>query len=260
MRRDGLFWGGILILLGLLFFLQASGVITDVFGWFWPIGLMLLGLLILAGVLWPGSARLGEAKALVSLDENAKSAHIDMDFGASSLFVRGGAEPGMLIYGSSATALSVNSKMAGDVQEVNIDAGPSFLPFLGSASGSWDFQFSSEIPLSLDVDAGASTMTFDLADLQVREISVDGGASTINVTVPKACNCLVKMEVGAATINITVPQGVEARLHMDGLMSLNIDEKRFSQVGSFRQTAGFDTAQTRVEIELDGGASSVNIN
>ena len=147
---------------------------------------MLLGLFVLAGVFWPGAARMGGVKALVSLDENAKSARIDLDFGASSLWVSGGAQPGTLVYGTSGTALEVKSHLAGDVQEVDLDAGPSFLPFLGSASGSWDFQLSDSIPLTLDVDAGASSMTFDLADLPVQEIRVDGGASTINLTLPKS--------------------------------------------------------------------------
>lgn len=47
MRRGSLFWGGILILLGILFSLQAANIIDDVFGWFWPLFLILLGVAVL---------------------------------------------------------------------------------------------------------------------------------------------------------------------------------------------------------------------
>jgi hypothetical protein len=48
MRRGNLFWGILLILLGGLFLLKANGVISDVMGWFWPLGLILLGIWMLS--------------------------------------------------------------------------------------------------------------------------------------------------------------------------------------------------------------------
>jgi hypothetical protein len=52
MRRDSIFWGGALILLGVLFFLQAEGIIGNVFQYFWPLALILLGSWIILGVYW----------------------------------------------------------------------------------------------------------------------------------------------------------------------------------------------------------------
>ena len=43
MRRDSVFWGGVLILFGVLFLLQAQGLINNVFSLFWPLILMLVG-------------------------------------------------------------------------------------------------------------------------------------------------------------------------------------------------------------------------
>ena len=48
MRRSELFWGSLLVLLGVLFFLRTAGVLTgDVFGWFWPFCIIALGLWVL---------------------------------------------------------------------------------------------------------------------------------------------------------------------------------------------------------------------
>ncbi|MGE5072447.1 MAG: LiaF transmembrane domain-containing protein [Anaerolineae bacterium] len=50
MRRGELFWGPLLVILGVLFFLKATGTITgDVFGWFWPILIIAAGAWILMG-------------------------------------------------------------------------------------------------------------------------------------------------------------------------------------------------------------------
>ena len=55
MRRDNIFWGGVLILFGVLFLLQAQGIIDNVFRLFWPIILMLVGGWMIANVLWKPS-------------------------------------------------------------------------------------------------------------------------------------------------------------------------------------------------------------
>ena len=43
MRRDNIFWGGALILLGALFLLQTQNIIPSVFPYIWPLGLILFG-------------------------------------------------------------------------------------------------------------------------------------------------------------------------------------------------------------------------
>ena len=52
MRRDNIFWGGALILFGVLFLLQAQELITNVFRLFWPILLILVGGWMVINVFW----------------------------------------------------------------------------------------------------------------------------------------------------------------------------------------------------------------
>ena len=52
MRRDNIFWGGVLILFGVLFLLQTQGLINNVFRLFWPIILMLIGGWMIVNVFW----------------------------------------------------------------------------------------------------------------------------------------------------------------------------------------------------------------
>ena len=52
MRRDNIFWGGALLLLGVLFLLQAQGIISNVFRFFWPLVLILVGGWMILSVYW----------------------------------------------------------------------------------------------------------------------------------------------------------------------------------------------------------------
>ena len=52
MKRDSIFWGSALILVGVLLFLQTQGIIGNIFTYFWPIALILVGGWIILNVYW----------------------------------------------------------------------------------------------------------------------------------------------------------------------------------------------------------------
>jgi len=263
MRRGNLFWGVILIVLGVLFFLQARGLIRDVMGWFWPVLLILLGLWVLAGRFLPRFAGLGSENFSIALQGAAKL-EIDFDHGAGSVIFSGGAPLGVAINGSQASGIEVKSHMAGDSLGVDINAGPTFLPFLGPDNGEWRFQLTQEVPVAIKVDAGASSLDFDMTDVKLTYLGVDTGASSLNVRLPvNAGHTLVDIESGAASVVMIIPAGVAARIRFEqGASSINIDEQRFpllSDAAHLHQSPDYDSAANKVEINLEGGANSVKI-
>jgi hypothetical protein len=260
MRRSSLFWGGILILLGVLFSLKAANLITDVFGWFWPILLILVGVMVLIDRFLAPSLGSG---GVFSIDlQGAAKVALDVDHGAGSIKVTGGAPAGMAVTGTKGVAMDVKSQLNGDTLTVDIDAGPTFIPFLGPEGGSWVFQVTNDIPVSMKVDAGASALDFDFTDVKLEFIGVDTGASSLTMKMPAtAGRTLVDVESGAAMIDITLPEGVAGRIRMEqGASAQNIDLARFPNVTtSLYQSPEFETAANRVEINLEGGANTVNI-
>ena len=52
MKRDNLFWGTTLILVGVLLYLQTQGYIGNIFLYLWPLALILVGSWIILGVYW----------------------------------------------------------------------------------------------------------------------------------------------------------------------------------------------------------------
>jgi hypothetical protein len=260
MRRGSIFWGGILILLGVLFSLKAANLITDVFGWFWPLLLILFGVAVLVNRFVAPSLSGGGAFS-IDLQGAAKVA-LDIDHGAGSIKIKGGAPIGTALAGTKGVAFDLKSHLNGETLTVDIDAGPTFIPFIGPEGGVWVFQLTNEVPVSLKVDAGASTLDFDFTDVKLEFIGVDTGASSLTMKMPaNAGRTLVDVESGAATIDITIPEGVAARIRLEqGVSAQNINLARFPNVTeSLYQSAEFDTAANRVEINLEGGANTVNI-
>lgn len=259
MKRHSIFWGFALILAGVLLWLQVEGYINNVFQFFWPITLILVGGWIILNVFWKPD--LTDSETFSVTLGSAKSAQIRFAHGAGHISISGGAAPGVALLGSSAVGMNHRDHLNGDRLDVNVEAGPSFLPFLGPAEGIWRFQLTREIPLDLIVEAGASQIDVELTDLLVPRMQLKTGASSTNVTMPAHGASVLDVEAGVASINIRVPENVPARVRAEqGVSSINVDTNRFPRSSSgFYQSANFDTSPDRVEINIKAGVGSVSV-
>lgn len=264
MRRGNLFWGLALVALGGLFFLQARGLIAmaDIWGYFAPLMLIFAGLWVLTGTL----------SAQVSLDktpsfsiplDGAQKLSLECNSGLGQLWLGGGAPSEIAVRGASGTAMDYHAQMEGDTLKVKVDAGPSVFPLLGPESGGWRFELSEAALVNLKVDAGASSLDFDLRPLRLTALKVECGASSVRLTLPERPeNARVDFEMGAASLEITVPPGVALRLQLTGgANALTVDENRFPAApdGGY-QSPDFATAPYRVELSLTGGANSIQVH
>lgn len=259
MRRANIFWGTALIIVGVLLYLQTQGIITNVFRFFWPLALMLVGSWLILNVYWR-PARSAEETFLVPLG-SAKSARFRFSHGAGQLEISGGAPAGQALVGSSAVGMNQQSRLDGDRLEVRVDAGPSFVPFVGPSEGVWHFQLTQEVPVTLIVEAGASSLNFDLKDILASRIELKTGASSSNVIVPSHGVSLLDVEAGAASVKIHVPDGTAARIRIkEGVTSANVDMNRFPRLDSgIYQSPLYDTVADRTEINVEAGLGSVTV-
>jgi hypothetical protein len=259
MKRDNIFWGTALILLGVLLFLQTQGYIQNVFRYLWPIALILAGGWLILGIYWT-PARSEEETFRIPLGM-AKSARFKFSHGAGQIEITGGAPVGQVLVGSSAVGMNQNHSLEGDRLEVNVEAGPSFVPFLGPSQGVWRFQLTEEIPVTLVVEAGASSVNIDLKDVQASRVELNTGASSSNITVPAQGVSLLDIEAGAASVNVRVPVTTAARIRVEeGVNSVSVDTNRFPRLDSgFYQSSGYDTAADRAEINIEAGLGSVSV-
>lgn len=259
MKRDSIFWGVVLILVGGLFLLQGQGYIQNIFRYFWPLLLILVGGWIILGVYWK-PAPSAEDNFSVPLGA-AKNIRYHFAHGAGQLNISGGAAAGQALVGTAAVGMNRSSHLNGDQLDVRVEVGPSFIPFVGPNEGVWRFQLAQDIPASVTVESGASLLNIDLTDVSATRLDLKTGASSANVTMPARGASFLDVETGAASINIRVPDGAAARIRVrEGVTAVNVDTNRFPRLDSgIFQSADFGTSQNRTEINIESGLGSISV-
>ena len=260
--RGNLFWGIVLILLaGLLLASQQGWIKGDIFGYFWPVVVILFGIWLLTGALGRGRST-ATAQALSIPLENARSARIKLDHGAGRLNIQAGAASTELLNGSFGAEVEPKTHFEGDQLQVKLRNSPHMWAWYPGESLDWDLRLNGEVPLSLKIDSGASSSTIDLTNLKVVDLDIDTGASSTEVSLPaNAGNTRVDIDSGASSINLHIPTGVAARIRVkSGIASVNVDSNRFPlQDGGLYQSADYATAANRADITIDTGVGSVEI-
>ena len=258
------YWGIVLILLGVLGLGVTMGWFTNVNIWalIGPFFLITLGIWFL---IRPRGANYHEhhgrhsqqlAADSVPLDD-AQEAEIIFEHGAGKLTITGGAKDGILVEGGFYGGFKKKTSRSGSLLKVNLEGEYGF-PDEGP---DWDLKLSNSVPMKLSLQTGASEVICDLTDLKVKEIKLDTGASSSRITLPsKARYTLLDIDSGAASIDLTVPEGVAGSIKVDAaLMKTTIDEKRFPFNGERYVSPDYETAENKVEIKIDSAVGSVRI-
>lgn len=257
--RGGVVVPILLIALGVWFVLQDTGAVTSGAS-FWPVVLIALGVGILFEAL-PGSR--GDVRATeVSIPaDGARAASVDLRHGAGRLRVGPlGVGSGDLLRGHLAGHVDQRDRRDGGRVEVTLRQARRGRRGGRWRSLDWDVRLSPDLPLDLEVRTGASDVELDLAPLSVPNLRVETGASGVSVTLPAHGRTAARVAAGAANVELRVPPGVAARIRSSiGLAGLHVDRERFPQTEGGFASPGFDTAEDRVEISLEGGAANFSV-
>lgn len=260
--RGSLFWGIVLIILA--FFLLANQLDLlhgDVFGYFWPVVVILFGLWLLIGAI-PSLRQRSESQSLTIPLENAHTARIKLDHGAGRLNIHSGAASTELLAGKFGAEVEHTSRLEADHLEVKLRNSSHFWAWYPGQDLDWDIALNGEASLALKIDSGASATILNLNDLKVTDLNIDTGASSTEIVLPaNAGNTHVDIDTGASSLKINLPAGVAARIRVKtGVTSVNIDPSRFPRVdGGLYQSADYMTAANRADITIDSGVGSITI-
>lgn len=261
MRQNTLFWGLVLILAGGVLLLDNLGILqVNVWNILWPLFLIALG----AWILWGTVSRRSPAveHSNVPLD-GAGRARIRFRHGAGRLQVQSGAGMADLAEGDFGGGLDLRTRREGDLLNVDMAVPVQFFPIFWSPGFSldWSVRLNRDTPLALELNTGAGESRLDLSDLRVAELSLHSGASSTELTLPaNAGQTRARIETGAASVRVHIPAGVAARIRAGGgLSSINIDATRFPRMGELYQSHDFDTANNRVDLDIQTGVGSIEI-
>jgi len=265
MKRQSIFWGTAIVLLGAI--LLASNlhlVVGNIWSFFWPGLIILLGVWFLMGPAWQHRS-LDTIQSILPL-EDATQAEITFHHGAGRLEVNASAKPGELINGWFTGGVTSDIHRNSGLASLRLQT-PSHVPFDGPwPSGShgyeWIVGLSPEIPLKLAFHTGASESALDLSGLKVTDLIVETGASSSEITLPaNAVASTAHIKSGVAAVKIHVPSGVGARIRVQsGLAGINIDPARFTRDGDTYLSADYASAANRVDLFVETGVGSVDIN
>ncbi len=260
--RSRLVWPVLLIGFGLLLLLDNFDLLPgSAWGYVWPAILIVLGL----NLLLSRGARSEPVEDSTTL-EGSRSGQVNFKHGAGELIVHGGAPADLLYSGLFAGGVDKHLDRQHDRLIVTLEGRtPEWFkwpgPMFGSQGMHWDVRLNESVSLVLNVESGASASRLDLTDLRVTDLTIKTGASSTNLTLPaRAGRTLARISSGAASVDVVVPQGVAARIRgMVGVGSLDVDQRRFPRTGGAYQSPDFETAENRVELQIEGGVGSVTV-
>lgn len=260
MRRGQLFWGGVLLLVGVLMLAGQMGIKLpngkSLLELFWPILLIGFGVWVLLGTLMRGKV---EAESASIELKNAREASVRINHGAGELRLHSGAAANELLHGSFVGGLDQKAELNGDKLEVKMQPAEDhimFPPFGWKEQLDWDVAFNASIPISLRMNLGANKSVINLKDMLVTDIQLKSGASDAVITLPSQGRLKLDCEIGAASLTIIVPEGVSIRTHASmGAGDFSVDRARFPN----NESPDFASAQNAVDIHVKGGAASVRI-
>lgn len=265
MRRNGLFLGVFVILLGVTLLAINLGYGTNrIWNFFWPAMLMLLGTWFLWRPKLGRTAPLPVEQASFPLG-SADEAAISIHYGAGNLTLHASSQPGELAGGTFTGGVQADQSMQGSKAVLNV-RNPSMQingdAWVGDGRGlEWNVGIYAVVPLELEMHTGANELLLDLAETQVKTLRLETGASRSVITLPGSAGFTrATFKSGLAETIITVPEGVAALIDVkSGLSGIKVNEQRFPRVGEVYQSADYQTSANRVEIHVETGLGSVTI-
>jgi len=284
-----------LLFLGVVFLLQTLDVIPwGLWGtlWrFWPVLIIIIGLSILlkrynpwlvsALVLamlfaclgiaaWQYEPSLPAGQTTKSYSEplgNLERAQIEIDFTAGSLTVNS-LSPSSLNFVEAESRMSngdggmrADFHQQGGEGRLRLSTGQVNRQFWDEAGLSWEVRFTRNIPLTIEVESAASNLNLDLSELEVTSLRVNINAGNCRVQMPSSTGTTYAyIEANVANVEVTIPDGVAFRLKADvDLGVFEVDENRFPKKGTYYMSPDFESAQNRIELELDCDLGRVQI-
>lgn len=267
MLRGSQIGGIILVAVGALTLL---GVLTSL-----PVVAILFAAALIGAGIWviAGAARGGTElpRELAAIPlEGATEAAVSIRHGAGRLALGAGAGPGDLLSGSFGGGLDARTTRDGDVLRVELRVKERRV---GELAGSvlrgrldgldWDLVLNPRVTLDLDLETGAGEGRIVLTDLKARTVRLRTGASSTTIDLPEAAGrTSLHVDSGAASVKVRVPAGVAARIRIRAaLAGTRVDATRFPRRGDAQlyESPDFETADNRVEIDVDTGVGSIEI-
>lgn len=234
---------------------------------------IVLGAIALALVLWSAEGNLqrvvgGAAPAqVVDVEhglEGAVAARVTLELGVGRVSIDGAAPDGMLARGTIETGRGERVEQSygrenGTALLELRTRGPSGSTTFGSGDErNWVLSLTREVPLALRVNAGVGENRIDLRSAQLIDLSFRGGVGESVIELP-AGSYAASVDVGVGATTVRVPLGAAVRLTVATGLGRSDVRGDWNRVGDVYTTPGFESAQERIELRVNGGIGAVSV-
>ncbi len=255
-------WPLFIILIGLWLIPRRSGFLSVAMKFLVAIStVVILVLAVLTGNISRHDDREAPNRLIaVARDPNVSEAHLAIKTGAGRLALGAGGE--LLVSGefeSRGSDLQISDNVYGMRQEVEL-RGDSLWRDFGMRPHVLNLKVNPEIPLALEVDAGASKMDLDLSDVLLRSLDIDTGASDLDLVLgDKSPYADININAGASSVKILLPQGSGVRMRLDsGVSAKHIEGLRESSPGVY-VSENYEGAYSKIDLNIAIGISNLDV-
>lgn len=117
------------------------------------------------------------------------------------------------------------------------------------------------IPVTLNVDSGASDLNLDLSKLILSRVNLNIGASSLSMSlgdnITDGAEIVIKS--GASSLGISVPQSIGVRANLEGGLSSK-DLNGFKDLGNGTyESDNYGSSTKKITVNIDAGVSSIKI-
>lgn len=289
-----LFWGLLLVLVGVLFILSNFGIATVNWGhlWrLWPLLIIMAGLSMLSmrGWLWRVVSFIAIVSAIAlivwvaifqslpiqksdsnnlfktdisKMSDDVTEADIDIKAGAGNININSSIQKQIVTaqLESSLSSVSQTNSLLNNTQLIGLTMRSNKDLSFNNINNNWDIVLTRELPIGVALDTGASNVDIDLSQAKLNDLSIKSGASNLSVKLGDLMdNVSVNTDAGASSIRFVLPKSTGVSLKIDG----GLNSKQLAdlvEVGANNyQSPGYDAAPKHINITSKVGVSSLTI-
>ena len=192
---------------------------------------------------------------------DAKSASVDINFGAGTLDVTGGGEDLMdadFTYNDDNLKPQVEYADGELVVSQPETRGMPALPGVTDFRNEWGLRLSNEVPMDLSVDVGAGTSNLKLSGLSLSGLDITLGATegTIDLSGDWAHDLDITIDAGASNITVILPKDVGVHVVVDRGPTM-IDTQGLMKNGDVYTNAAYGESEVTLHVDLTTGVGLI---
>jgi hypothetical protein len=188
-------------------------------------------------------------EAVTSTDEDNDGGAPLLEAAGGSLELRSGSDGFPFSQGRQKWALSLGRETSYDLS-ASLNAGDTTFDLAGGTFGS----------LSLSPNAGS--VDIDLSGARVADLDVSLNAGSVSIVTDATTDLAGAIDSNAGSIDFCTLAAAALRFTVDANLTFShdLDESGLDQSGDTFTSPGFETAEHRIDLQLEGNASSFNLN